>query len=264
MACSFFLHPVCHGSIPFFSTSFNHSQEAEGKERLALFSAFPKSIWSTAWGMWTLLLNSDGGFSHASSVSSVNNSIFIVSLRIWGLGKCASFFWVVLKGAVSAVRQCLGMLPHILLNYLLCALTEGKLELSTSVHFSFGQYFLSRKGGGSWTGSVGIWWQLLVHGFQKLYHQSASAFLVELPHRFFTGNFHCFPFNLLAHSSCTFFIRILHRKSLLFPCPGCSIALLPLAVFHSRFSPFSCSSPGTHHDLVGLFPHHTFLQISCQ
>lgn len=63
---------------------------------------------------------------------------------------------------------------------------------------------------------------------------------------FFTGNFNCLLFNLLAHSSCIFFVRILHRKFLLFPCPGCSTALLPLAVFHSRFSPFRCFSPGNH------------------
>lgn len=121
MAFSFLLHPACHGSIPFFSAPFDDSQEAEGEERLALFSAFPKCIWSTAWGMWTLLLNRR--FSHASSVSSANNEIFIVSLRIWGLGKCA-----LLKGAVSSVGQCLGMLPEILLNSLLCALPEERFS----------------------------------------------------------------------------------------------------------------------------------------
>lgn len=44
MALSFLFHPACHGSIPFFSAPFDDSQEAEGKERLALFSAFPKSF----------------------------------------------------------------------------------------------------------------------------------------------------------------------------------------------------------------------------
>lgn len=106
---SFLLHSACHGCIPFFSAPFDDSQEAEGKERLALFSAFPKSIWSTARGMWLLWLNSD-------SASSVHDSVFIMSPRIWGMGKCASLFWVLLKGAVSSVGQCLRVLPETLLN----------------------------------------------------------------------------------------------------------------------------------------------------
>lgn len=122
---------------------------------------------------------------------------------------------------------------------LLSALPEERFELCTSVQFSFGQDFLSRKGGGS---RVVICWFMVFKSWSSL----NLHLLGRIPDWFFTGHFHCLPFNLLAHSSCISLMRILHRKSLLSPCPGCSTALLPLAVFHSGFSPFSCFSPGTH------------------
>lgn len=93
--------------------------------------------------------------------------------------------------------------------------------------------------------SVGSW-------FSKAVSPLNLHLLGQVPDWFFTGNFHCLPFNILAHSSCIFFMRLPHRKLLLFPCLGCSAALLPLAVFLPTRDP------------SGFGMAISCLQISCQ
>lgn len=115
-------------------------------------------------------------------------------------------------------------------------LAEERFELCTIVHFPFGQDFLSRKGGVS---RVVICW------FSKAVSSLNLHLLGRIPDWYFTGAiiFVChliFWLTHLASSSWEFSTG----NVFLFPCPGCSTALLSLAVFHSRFSPLVVSPQG--------------------
>lgn len=156
---------------PFFSALFDNSQEAEGKERLALLSAFPWSIWSTAWGMWTLLLNADKGFSHAHSVSSANNLHHVpedmgfgeMCILVLSTAKGHWFFC----GAVSgdAARHPAELPPG--------CLSWRKIWALYLSSFLFWSGFPEQKG--RWLPSC----HQVIHGFQKLYHHSTFTCLVE-------------------------------------------------------------------------------------
>lgn len=144
--------------------------EREGKERLALFSALPKSIWSAAWGMWFLLLSSDREFCGAGSISNVSNSSFSLSLGTWGLAKCASWFWVVKKGAVFFCGTVSGSAPKDLGEFPYVCLPWRKIWAlyNISINFSVVQGFLRRRWGALWTV---IRWSMVS---KKHYHSSTA------------------------------------------------------------------------------------------
>lgn len=123
---------------------------------------------SAAWGMWFLLLSSDREFCGAGSISNVSNSSFSLSLRTWGLAKCASRFWVVKKGAVFFCGTVSGGAPKDLGEFPYVCLPWRKVWAlyNISINFSVVQGFLRRRWGALW---IVIRWSMVS---KKHYHSS--------------------------------------------------------------------------------------------